>query len=167
MSPAALARVVGANRGNASVQRWTWPWETEDDTPLGGGGESGGGGASGSWDAPDAGLPGGVPDVPSPAPDEGPLVCEPDPEGENACYEPPNYSPADRSWTCSVTCNVYAVTPGAKCPERVSGTGSGASVKAACDDAKKDANNGVPAGCNKRHCDGPCDGSQGSKGRCR
>lgn len=135
--------------GNARVQRWAWPWET-DEGPSGGG-ESGGGGSSESYAAPD----------------EEPLICEPGSEEENACYEPPNYSPADRSWTCNATCNVYAVEDGATCPERVSGTGSGPSAEAACDAAKEDANSKVPAGCNKRHCHGPCRGSQGSRGQCR
>jgi hypothetical protein len=73
----------------------------------------------------------------------------------------------DRSWTCDAKCNVYPVEDGAKCPDRVLGTGSGASVDTACDAAKEDANSKVPAGCNKRHCHGPCKGSQGSKGQCR
>jgi hypothetical protein len=145
--------------GGARLQRWFWPWETSDATS--GGGQSGGGGASDSWEPADAGPPGGMPYEPPTALDEGP------PEEENACYEPPNYSPADRSWTCKVSCNVDIIKEGAKCPATVPGAGSGASVKAACTAAKADANSKIPDGCKKRHCHGQCKGSQGSKGECR
>jgi len=64
------------------------------------------------------------------------------------------------SWTCDASCNVQQIDPGAQCPNRVTGRGSGTSSRAACTAAEKDANSKVPRGCYKRHCH--CDCTKGS-----
>jgi hypothetical protein len=63
---------------------------------------------------------------------------------------------ANRPWHCKATCNVEPTDKGGHCPERVSGNGNGKTRPAACKAAQKDANNNVPKGCYKRHCDCDC-----------
>lgn len=62
-----------------------------------------------------------------------------------------------RRWRCTASCNVEGTEP--QCQnKRVTGTGSGPNQNEACKAAKRDADNSVPAGCYKRHCQ--CDCSQ-------
>jgi hypothetical protein len=62
-------------------------------------------------------------------------------------------------WTCDARCNVEEDEPGASCPNRVTGRGTGTSSRQACLAAQRDANSKVPRGCHKRHCH--CDCSKG------
>jgi hypothetical protein len=64
-------------------------------------------------------------------------------------------APASK-WTCDASCNVQQAKPGARCPDRVTGRGTGTSSESACAAAKQDANSKVPTGCYKRHCHCSC-----------
>lgn len=70
---------------------------------------------------------------------------------------PEGGQPQARPWRCTASCNVEGTEP--QCTGRVNGEGTGPNQNAACRAAKKDANNNVPRGCYKRHCQ--CDCSQG------
>lgn len=59
-------------------------------------------------------------------------------------------------WTCDASCNVQQIDPGAQCPARVTGRGTGTSSRAACTAAERDANSKVPNGCYKQHCHCAC-----------
>ncbi|QTF92393.1 MAG: DUF4157 domain-containing protein [Halomonas sp. BM-2019] len=62
-----------------------------------------------------------------------------------------------RPWHCTASCNVEGTEP--QCQnKRATGRGSGPNQNEACKAAKRDANNSVPSGCYKRHCQ--CDCSQ-------
>ena len=65
-------------------------------------------------------------------------------------------TPAARQWKCDVSCNVVEDKPGARCPDRVTGRGTGPSSDEACKAAKDDANSKVPRDCHKRHCNCRC-----------
>jgi len=55
-------------------------------------------------------------------------------------------------WTCDAQCNVQQINPDAECPDRVYGTGTGASKEEACRAAKRAATQATPPGCYPRHC---------------
>jgi hypothetical protein len=84
------------------------------------------------------------------------------PIGEHPPLPPPVISPSmgakRKRWGCDdVRCNVYqnpqANPPNNNCPQRVVGSSRGhSSFSAACLAADTDANNQVPLGCVKRHC---------------
>jgi hypothetical protein len=57
-----------------------------------------------------------------------------------------------KNYTCEVRCNVQQIDPCVICPDRVNGTGTGKTKKAACKAAQKNANSQVPRGCYKRIC---------------
>jgi hypothetical protein len=87
----------------------------------------------------------------------GPTGGERDPGGPGGGGGGPRGAPAPASkWTCDASCNVEQVDPGARCPDRVTGRGTGTSSQAACNAAKRDANSNVPRGCRKRHCNCRC-----------
>ncbi len=56
------------------------------------------------------------------------------------------------SWTCDAQCNVQQIKPGAPCPDRVNGTGTGPNQEEACRTAKRAATQATPPGCYPRHC---------------
>ena len=79
------------------------------------------------------------------------------PESGSAEPEAPGAGAQGRPWHCTASCNVEGTEP--QCQnKRVTGTGTGPNQDEACKAAKKDANNNVPQGCYKRHCQ--CDCSQ-------
>ncbi len=81
----------------------------------------------------------------------------PDSDTDTPDQDAPDSGTQGRRWTCTASCNVEGTEP--QCQNRrVTGTGSGPNQNEACKAAKKDANNNVPQGCYKRHCQ--CDCSQ-------
>ncbi len=77
--------------------------------------------------------------------------------GNTPAPDMPDSGAQARRWNCTASCNVEGTEPHCQ-NRRVTGTGSGSSQYDACLAAKKDANNNVPQGCYKRHCQ--CDCSQ-------
>jgi RHS repeat-associated protein len=84
---------------------------------------------------------------------KGPSAC---PAPDDALTFPPLQMSKPGRWECSGTCNVYPVVPGANCPARVYGYGTGSSEREAYLAMQADANAKVPRGCQKRHCNPRC-----------
>jgi hypothetical protein len=85
----------------------------------------------------------------------GPVGGEREPSGGGGGGGGGDRAPASK-WTCDASCNVQEDEPGATCPDRVTGRGTGPSSRQACLAAQRDANSKVPRGCHKRHCHCDC-----------